>query len=109
MRVLMVENHAVFAETVMRQFLAEHDVRLAPTLAEARLALRSGPFEVVLVDYDLDDDAKGDLLVRELIGAGFPGRIVAISARDFGNEALLEAGAHAVCPKLRFHTIGEFL
>lgn len=108
MRILLVENHAVFAETVARMFLAEHEVVTVPSISGARDALRTQAFEAVLVDYDLDD-GKGDVLVRDLRGASFKGRIIGISGREAGNEALLAAGAHAVCSKLRFHTIREIL
>jgi DNA-binding response OmpR family regulator len=108
MRILLLENHSVFAETVARLFLAEHEVVVVPTLSEARRALRTQTFEAVLADYDLDD-GKADVLVRELREAGFKQRIIAISGRDAGNEALRAAGANAVCSKLRFHAIREIL
>ena len=109
MRLLLVENHAVFAATVTRQFLAGHDVRIVPSLSDARVALaETRGFDAVLVDYDLDD-GKGEQLVRELVAASWSGRIIAISSHDAGNDALLQAGAHACCPKLRFAEIARFL
>lgn len=108
MRILLLENHTVFAETVTGMFLAEHEVVTVPSLSQGRHALRTQTFEAVLVDYDLDD-GKGDVLIRELRVADFRGRIIAISGREAGNEALLAAGADAVCSKLRFHTIREVL
>jgi len=108
MRLLLVENHAVFAATVTQLFLADHEVRTVGSLALARAALLQGEFDAVLVDFDLDD-GKGDALIRELILAGFRGRIVAISGRQAGNEALVEAGAHACCPKAQFQNIGAAL
>ena len=65
MKILYVENHAVFAANVVRQFLSQHSVMVAPSLVAARQALRDGRFNLLLVDYDLDD-GKGDELVREL-------------------------------------------
>ena len=103
----MVENHAVFAEIAVRQFLASHDVTVVASLAAARERLPFG-FDVVLVDFDLDD-GKGDALVRELVASGFRGRIIAISSHDAGNAALVEAGAHAACPKARFSELGGML
>ena len=55
MNILYLENHAVFAEQVTRQFLREHRVTVVPSLAAARSALASGSFDLVLSDYDLDD------------------------------------------------------
>ena len=108
MRLLLVENHAVFAEIVSRSFLSAHEVVVAPSLGEARQQLKGGQFGAVLVDFDLDD-GKGDELVRELASGGFAGRIVAISSHQRGNAALLQAGAHACCPKTRFDEIAATL
>jgi DNA-binding response OmpR family regulator len=109
MRILMVENHATFAQTVVERFLAEHEVEIVASLDAAWRAVseRDG-FSTVLVAYDLDD-GKGDALVRRLRQRGFLGRIVAISAHEPGNRALLEAGADVACAKLVFHTIAEVL
>lgn len=65
MRILYVENHLVFADNVNRQFLSQHTVTVAPSLSAARQLLNSSEFDLVLVDYDLDD-GKGDTLVREI-------------------------------------------
>ena len=39
MNILFVENHTMFAATVMRQFLSRHSVTVAPSLSAARRAL----------------------------------------------------------------------
>lgn len=104
MRILIVDDHPHFTPIVVEQFLADHEVTVAASLAEAReTMMRGSVFDVVLVDYDLPD-GKGAELVRELRKAGYPGRLVGISARELGNEELLAAGADAICPKGRFHT-----
>jgi len=108
MRILFVENHIVFAETVIGRFLGQHAVVLVSSVAEAHRAAGSRQFDVILVDYDLDD-AKGDGFVRELRGNGCVTPIVAVSARDDGNEALLRAGANAACSKSQFSSIGSVL
>jgi DNA-binding response OmpR family regulator len=105
---LFVENHAVFAQTVVEEFLAGFDVIIAPSLAEGRRQLAAKSFEAVLVDFDLDD-GKGDELVTELRVQGIGGRIVAVSAHAEGNAALLAAGADAVCPKGQFREIRRAL
>src|SRR5205814_767755 len=64
MNILFVENHPLFAETVTRQFLSQHCVTVAPSLSAARQALVDAAFDVLLVDYDLDD-GKGDELIKE--------------------------------------------
>ena len=95
MNVLWVENHAIFANLAARQFLAGHAVTIVPSLARARAALASTTFVVVLVDFDLDD-GKGVELVRELRRAPQRPWLVATSAHDAGNLALIEA-PHAKC------------
>jgi CheY-like chemotaxis protein len=106
LRILFVENHAVFAATAVEQLLCLHEVTIVPSIAAAREALARGPFDVALVDYDLDD-GKGDELVRQLGAAGIELPIVATSAHDEGNRAILAAGADAVCAKKAFARIED--
>jgi CheY-like chemotaxis protein len=108
MRLLWVENHAVFVRVAGRQFLADHDVTVVPSLAAARDALLSAAFDAVLLDYDLDD-GKGAELIESIRAVPRPPRIVAVSAHADGNEALRAAGADAVCSKTRFAEIGAVL
>ncbi len=109
MHLLFVEDHRVFAETVANNFLAAHDVEFTETVAAARRVLAAGaPYDVVLIDYDLPD-GKGTEVVRHLRAIQFRGRIVAVSAKDEGNEALRAAGAHAVCKKAELHRIATVL
>jgi len=104
MKILFVENHAVFAANVIRQFLSQHAVTVAPSLADARRVLAAGSYDLLLVDYDLDD-GKGDALVRELQASGRAMMTIGVSSHDDGNTALLRAGAVAVCSKMQFDRI----
>src|SRR6266481_4518254 len=104
MRIIYVENHAVFAANVIRQFLSRHSVTVAPSLSAARQALEVGHFDLLLVDYDLDD-GKGDELVRELNTTGKAVAVIGVSSHEEGNTALLRAGAVAVCSKMQFDRI----
>ena len=108
MKILFVENHSVFADQVIRCFLSAHQVTVVPSLAAARDKLSGETYNVLQVDYDLDD-GKGDQLVRELRLAGSGMRVIGVSAREDGNEALSEAGADAVCNKLNFDQIKSFI
>ena len=109
MRLLFVENHAIFAATVIEQFLDGHDVLVCPSLASARRAVMEHvKFDAVLVDYDLDD-GKGDELVRELRREGYSGRIIAASSHEDGNKALELAGADAICAKSDMSRIASIL
>jgi DNA-binding response OmpR family regulator len=107
MKILLVENHREFASVVVPTFLSEHEVIVVPSCSSARAVLAHGAFDAVLVDYDLDD-AKGETLVRWLSSQGGP-PVIAISSHDSGNDALVSAGAIAVCAKLRFEQIGDVL
>jgi DNA-binding response OmpR family regulator len=106
-KLLFVENHQVFAETVIDQFLAGHEVVLVPTVAAARSAL-SHTFDAVLVDYDLPD-GKGTDVIRELLAMGFRGNIVAVSSKEEGNAELRAAGAKVTCSKKDFRAIAAAL
>ncbi len=106
MKLLMVENNALFVETVLPEFLADHTVTVVPTI-EQGLADLDDSYDVVLVDYDLDD-GKGDEFIRRA-RAVFDGRIVAISSHQRGNDALLAAGADTHCSKMNFDQIHEHL
>ncbi|NOS71374.1 MAG: response regulator [Verrucomicrobia bacterium] len=108
MKILFVENHAVFAQQVTTQFLGEHEVKIVPSLADARIQIGQTVYELILVDYDLDD-GKGAELIRELRTAGHGVRIIGVSAREEGNKAMLEAGANAICSKMKFDHIREFI
>jgi DNA-binding NarL/FixJ family response regulator len=105
---LYVENHATFAETVKQKFLSEYSVTIVPSLSSAREKLKEkeNSFDVLLVDYDLDD-GKGDELVREVRASASAKRIaiIGVSSHEAGNAALLQTGADAVCSKLDFDRI----
>ena len=109
MRILFVENHAVFAETVIKQFLSDHEVQIVASVADAREALaEEGVFDVVLVDYDLDD-GKGSEVVLLTRRLGRKPKVVGVSSHEMGNNEMLECGADAICPKLEFDSIGDIL
>jgi len=106
MNILYLENHAVFAQNVIRQFLALHRVTVVPSLVAARSALATGSYDLVLADYDLDD-SKGDTFVAECRATHPQLPIIAVSSHDAGNAALVRAGASAVCSKMEFDRIGQ--
>jgi len=104
MKILYVENHEVFAANVTRQFLSQHAVTIVPSIAAARQARVEGKFDLLLVDYDLDD-GKGDTFVREVRALGDNIAIVGVSSHEEGNAALQRAGALATCSKMQFDQI----
>jgi DNA-binding response OmpR family regulator len=108
MKILYVENHATFAANVMRVFLSSHLVTVVPSLAKAREVLLNQPFDLLLVDYDLDD-GKGDELVSELRAANIKTPIIGVSSHDEGNRMLLKSGASATCNKMNFDEIEKVI
>jgi DNA-binding response OmpR family regulator len=107
-KILFIENHGVFAANVVREFLSRHAVTVVPSIAAARTERVSTSFDVVLVDYDLDD-GKGDEFVRELRAAGERIVVVGVSSHDEGNAALRRAGASAPCSKMHSDQIENVL
>ncbi len=101
MKILFVENHAVFAKIVTETLLNQHTVRIVSTLSKAWALLSQDDYDVVLVDFDLDD-GKGDEFVKKIRAQNWPVKIVAVSAHERGNLALRKAGADAICGKLAF-------
>jgi DNA-binding response OmpR family regulator len=108
MRILFVEKHETFSNLVREKFLAPYEVRIVRTLAAARNALGQAEWDVVLLDYDLED-GKGVGLVKELEGQPARPFIIGVSAYDDRNAALIKAGADAACGKLQFSQIEEVL
>lgn len=104
MKILFAENHPRFAAITAKTFLTNHVVTIVPSVAAARLLLSEAAFDVVLVDYDLDD-GKGDELVHEMQSQASRAAIIAVSSHAAGNQALLGAGADAVCSKMNFQNI----
>ncbi|WP_050030399.1 response regulator [Verrucomicrobium sp. BvORR034] len=108
MTILYVENHDVFAANVIRLFLAQHAVTVVPSIAGALEVRTTEAFDLMLVDFDLDD-GKGDALVREVRASGDQIVIVAVSSHDEGNAALVRAGASAICGKMEFSQIEQVI
>jgi len=108
MRFLFVENHPAFREVVVSEFLSEYEIHSANTIDAARARIAALAFHCLLVDFDLDD-GKGADLVRSCRGEGFKGVIIGVSAHEFGNAALLAAGADDTCSKMRFNEIGDII
>src|SRR5207247_8823596 len=99
-----LESHSVFAEQLTRRFLAAHRVTVVHSLSEARGALASGGFDLVLSDYDLDD-GKGDEFVRECRTTHPRLPIIAVSSHEAGTGALVAAGAAAGWSKMEVDRI----
>jgi hypothetical protein len=80
MKILYVENHAVFAAQVCQQFLSAHSVQVVPSVAAAKNALASETCDLLIVDYDLYSFANvrrharhTDLFFYDVHSGGFNG------------------------------------
>ena len=64
-RILLIDDHALFRESLMRLLESESDFKAVShcaTIAEARQILSSTPIDVILLDYDLGEEFGTDLL-----------------------------------------------
>jgi len=81
-RISVVDDHALFRESVARLLAAEPDFEIAGHCASAGEALKliaEKPVDVVLLDYDLGDDKGTDFLAKAG-QLGFRGRVLVVTA-----------------------------
>ena len=108
-QILYIEDHEVFAQGVMQQFLQHHQVVRVETLAQAREAWQQQrSFDLVLLDYDLPD-GKGADFVDWLRQQDHPVPVLAVSSHEHGNQQLMDAGATAVCSKMSISQLPRHL
>ena len=104
MKILFVENHEAFLKIVIKQFLSEHEIKIAPNMSDAWNLFCAERFDIILMDYDLDD-GKGSVLVERIRKTDPDIKIIAVSSHDDGNNALIKAGADLICSKVEFEKI----
>jgi DNA-binding NarL/FixJ family response regulator len=81
-RIVLVDDHALFRESVVRLLSAESAFQIVgdcSTSAEACRLLRNHPVDLVLLDFDLGDRDCTDF-VRSAAEAGFHGRVLLVTA-----------------------------
>ncbi len=81
-RILLVDDHLLFRESVERLLAAEPDFEVAGGCAasdEALALLARTPVDVLLLDLDLGRESGGELLQRAR-AAGFGGRVLMVTA-----------------------------
>jgi len=81
-RILVVDDHTLFRESVARLLAAEPDFEIAGDCASAPEALKiiaDRPVDVVLLDYDLGD-GKGTDFLAQATKLGFRGRVLVVTA-----------------------------
>lgn len=99
-RILLIDDHTLFRESLSRLLEAEPDFRIAATcatVAEALAVLDQEPVDVVLLDYDLGDQ-QGSAFLEEAKRRRFAGRILMVTAgmNDSGTLRMFENGASGV-------------
>ena len=95
MRLLVVEDEPDLAHAVLDHLRAQtHAVDHAPTLDEAEAAVRSTPYDLVLLDLRLPD-GDGLTFLRGLRNRGSETPVLIVTARDRIMERIegLKAGA----------------
>ena len=81
-RLLLLDDHILFREGLSRLLATEPDFSLVAqcgTPAEALAVLREQTVDLVLLDFDLEDDT-GTRFISQAKGAGYEGRILMVTA-----------------------------
>ena len=99
-RILLIDDHSLFRESLSRLLEAEPDFRVAGSCAsteEALAVLETSNVDLVLLDYDLGEENASAFLDRAR-GEGFEGRVLMVTAgmSDSGTLRALERGASGV-------------
>ncbi len=99
-RILLVDDHSLFRESLSRLLEAEPDFRIVATCAtvsDALAVLKAQPVDVVLLDYDLGDE-QGSAFLEEAKRQRFEGRILMVTAGmgDAVTMRAFEGGASGV-------------
>ena len=82
MRLLLIDDHVLFRESLRRLLISEPEfeqVTDCGTPEEALSILAQGPVDIVLLDFDLDDE-PGTRFITAAAAAGFQGKILMITA-----------------------------
>jgi DNA-binding NarL/FixJ family response regulator len=81
-RLLLVDDHILFREGLRRLLVSEPDfetVAECGTPAEALAVLARSPVDMVLLDFDLEDDT-GTRFIASATAAGYTGKILMVTA-----------------------------
>jgi DNA-binding NarL/FixJ family response regulator len=99
-RVLLVDDHALFREGLVRLFVSEPEIEVAGQCASAAEALEllvGAPVDLVLLDYQLADHAA-DQFIRAARRNGYEGKILMLTGKMTAEESLktLQLGASGI-------------
>src|SRR5215471_15227213 len=101
-RALLLDDHAVFRESVTRALEAEQEFEVTPcaTIREASEALARAPIDIVLLDHDLGSERASHFLpaARE---AGYAGKVLVVTAwvSDVEARRLMRQGVTGIFSK----------
>jgi DNA-binding NarL/FixJ family response regulator len=90
-RLLLLDDHILFREGLNRLLISEPDfetVGQCGTPAEALKILERSAVDIVLLDFDLEDDT-GTRFIRAARAAGYRGRVLMVTAGMSGLDAAL--------------------
>jgi DNA-binding NarL/FixJ family response regulator len=99
-RILLVDDHSLFRESLSRLLQTESDFKISATSASATEALaepRLKDVDIVLLDYDLGTE-QGTLFLDRARSAGFTGRVLLVTAgmSDVAMFRALENGSSGI-------------
>ncbi|MGA2184149.1 MAG: response regulator transcription factor [Bryobacteraceae bacterium] len=99
-RILLVDDHSLFRESLSRLLESETELRIVGSCATASAALAvigREPVDIVLLDYDLGEE-QGTLFLGEAKRRGFAGHILMVTAGMSDTDTLraLESGAAGI-------------
>jgi DNA-binding NarL/FixJ family response regulator len=89
-RILLIDDHSLFRESVARLLDAEPDFEMVDdcaTIQDALQVVAERPVDIVLLDYDLGNE-RGSEFVRSAREQGFAGQILVVTAGVAEAEAL---------------------
>jgi DNA-binding NarL/FixJ family response regulator len=102
-RILLLDDHALFREGLSRLLEGEPDLEMAACCAsvgEATDVLRQKPIDLVLLDYDLGKE-RGFEFITQARQGGFQGRFLMVTAgmSDAESVQALNLGVSGIFPK----------
>jgi DNA-binding NarL/FixJ family response regulator len=98
-RVLLIDDHALFRESVARALAADPDLRIkhCASIREALTLLSGQSYNLVLLDHDLGAE-RASLFLPAARQIGYEGRVLVVTAWVSGTEArrLLRQGVNGI-------------
>jgi DNA-binding NarL/FixJ family response regulator len=108
--VLLVDDHALFRESIRRFLEAEAHVRVVASVGsvdEARMTLKNTLVDLVLLDYDLGEHDGVDFM-QAAASLGFEGKVLLVTA-GLGTRKLAELLDYGVAGVFLKHSPPELL